>query len=77
MTLLLVFRYMFSRSNHHRSRVIRIMAGLAISTMIMLSIISLMDYMQSRGTEPLREIKSFPLVVSVSDAQDAGILCEE
>lgn len=77
MTLLLIFRYMFSRSNHHRSRVIRIMAGLAISTMIMLSIISLMDYMQSRGTEPLREIKSFPLVVSVSDAQDAGILCEE
>ena len=77
MVFLLSFRYMFSRSNRHRSRVIRIMAGLAISTMVMLSIISLMDYMQSRGTEPLREIKSFPLVVDVSDAQDVSILCEK
>lgn len=74
MTWMIVSRYMFSKANRHRGRTIRIMIGLALSTMIMLSIMSLMDHLQNMGIEPLRKIRSFPVVVRLSDDSQLATL---
>lgn len=77
MRLMLVLRYMFSPSNRHRARTVRIMAGLALSTMIVMVILSLMDFLQAGQLDRVRDIRSFPLTVSVSDKDEAYRLAKE
>lgn len=67
----LVSRYMFSRQNRHRGRVIRIMVSLALSTLVMMSVLAVMDYLQSDRIEGVKAVQSFPLVASASSLEEA------
>ena len=71
MTLRLVFRYRFSPANRHRGRTLRIMLGLALSTVLMLCVISIMDALQDGRMDAVREVRSFPVTVSVQSLDEA------
>jgi len=60
----LVLRYAFSRSNGHRARVIRIIATLALSLLVLVSVLSIMDYLQKSRFEDIRNVRSFSVVVN-------------
>ncbi len=77
MTGLVVWRYLFSKANRHRGRVVRIMISLALSTLIMLTILSVMDSMQSARTDALKRVRSFPVTVTVSSRDEAESLISE
>ena len=77
MTGLVVWRYLFSKANRHRGRVVRIMISLALSTLIMLTILSMMDSMQSARTDALKRVRSFPVTVTVSSRDEAESLISE
>lgn len=64
-------RYMFSKSNRHRGRTVRIMAGLAISTALMLTILSVMDFMQDTRFDSVKAVRSFPVTADVETEEEA------
>ena len=66
--LKIVERYLLSRTGHNRSRVRRIFIGLVLSTAVMLTVISIMDYLQSSRFETIKAVRSFPLTVSTDNA---------
>jgi len=62
-TLRIAFRYLFSSSNRHRGRSIRICVGLVVSSVVLISVISIMDYLQGDRFADIMKYKSFPVVV--------------
>lgn len=74
---LLVERYMFSRENRHRGRTVRIMLGLILSTLVMMTVLSVMDFLQEGRLSLVCSIQSFPVVVETDDPDEARALAEE
>lgn len=63
MMLSLALRYSFSRSNRHRRRAFRIVLTTALSTAVLLTVISIMNYLQGSRIERIRDVRSFDAVV--------------
>lgn len=74
---MILFRYLFSRQNRHRGRTVRIMVGLVISSVLMMCILSIMDWLQAGRMDVLRQVRSFPVTVEVEDETEAFGLVEE
>ena len=74
MTKDIVLRYLFSKHNRHLTRVVRITLTLALSTVIMLTILSIMDYMQSQQLDAVKQTRSFPVTVMADTPADAEAL---
>lgn len=74
MTTRLVFRYLLSPSNRHRSRTVRIIIGLAVSTLLMSVTLSVMEYLQSSRFDEVRRVQSFPVTVEVDSKDEAEAL---
>ena len=72
---MILFRYLFSRQNRHRGRTVRIMVGLVISSVLMMCILSIMDWLQAGRMDVLRQVRSFPVTVEVEDETEA--LCRQ
>lgn len=64
-------RYLFSHSGRNRSRNLRIFLGLTLSVIVMLTVISVMDYLQGSRFTFIRQVRSFPLTVECSDYETA------
>lgn len=64
----LVLRYLLSPAGHNRQRVIRIFIGLSLSMAVLLSVISIMDYLQSSRFSTIKEVRSFPVTVETDQA---------
>ena len=60
---LLFSRYLISHEPRHRSRNIRILLGLVFSTLVLSTVLSVMDYMQEGRFDELKSIRSFPVVI--------------
>ena len=76
MTWCLVFRYLLSHSNRHRSRTLRIIIGLAVSTLLMSVTLSVMEYLQSSRFDEVRRVQSFPVIVETSSLEEARALLD-
>ena len=63
MVLRLALRYSFSASNRHRGRVLRIVLSTAFSVAVLISVISVMDYLQGTRLRGVRDVRSFDAVV--------------
>lgn len=63
MIMFLASRYAFSKSAHHRASSIRIMITTALSLVVVVVIISIMDFLQDSRFKQIREVRSFDLVV--------------
>lgn len=70
-------RYLFSRTGRNRSRNVRIFLGLTLSMLVMLTVISVMDYLQNNRFEFIKQVRSFPLTVECDDYQSACDLASE
>ncbi len=76
MTWCLVFRYLLSHSNRHRSRTLRIIIGLAVSTLLMSVTLSVMEYLQSSRFDEVCRVQSFPVIVETSSLEEARALLD-
>ncbi len=68
--------YLFTSDRKERSRNIRIALGLVFSTMVLLSVLSVMDHLQNSRFTYIKKIRSFPVVVKDPDI-DTSSLKEE
>ncbi|MGN0905939.1 MAG: FtsX-like permease family protein [Bullifex sp.] len=75
--LCVVKGYLFTKNRKERSRNIRITAGLVFSTMVLLSVLSIMDHLQNSRFTYIKKIRSFPVVLKNPDIDDADSLKEE
>lgn len=75
MILRIVSRYLLSTAGHNRQRVMRIFIGLCLSTAVLLSVISIMDYLQNSRFSTIKQVRSFP--VTVETDQDGLARLEE
>lgn len=71
------FRYLFSRSGRNRSRNFRIFLGLTLSVIVMLTVISVMDYLQNNRFEFIKQVRSFPLTVECDDYETAAAVASD
>lgn len=76
MLLKIVSRYLLSPAGHNRQRVIRIFIGLCLSTAVLLSVLSIMDYLQSSRFATIKQVRSFPVTVD-TDAEGLAALKAE
>lgn len=63
MILRLSLRYSFSGYNRHRLRSIRIAVATALSAAVLLTVISIMGYLQDTRMESIRDTRSFEAVI--------------
>lgn len=63
-SLRLAWRYAFSRSNRHRSASLVITGGIAVGMMALLTMLSLMNSLQSELLEQVKSVESFHVQVS-------------
>lgn len=59
----LIIRYSFSRTEGHRARVIRIIVTLTLSLLVLVSVLSIMDYLQRSRFEDIKNVRSFSVIV--------------
>lgn len=69
-TLKLAWRYAFSNSNRHRSATLVIMFGIAVGMLAIISMLSLMNSLQSDLLDQVKSIESFHLQVSFPPSED-------
>ncbi len=69
--------YLFSKANRNRQRSVRIFLGLMLSAFVLLSVISVMDYLQNTRFKYIKMVRSFPLTVEVGDEEEALALLTE
>ena len=69
MILRLAFRYSFSPSARHSRSSLRIMMSMALSVAVLVSVISVMEYLQDTRLEAIRNVRSFDAVIA-GDAED-------
>ena len=70
MVLRLALRYSFSSSNRHRGSSFRIALSIALSVAVLLSVISIMDYLQGTRISGIREVRSFDAVIAGDLSED-------
>lgn len=63
----LLKRFSFSSSNRHRGKSIRIMVGMMLSTLSLITTISIMNYLQVNRFAAIREVRSFDLVLKAKE----------
>lgn len=73
----LVLRYAFSREANHRSRVVRTMILLSLSTVIFLTTLSLMASLQDRRFSLIKDTRSFDITVHTEDVDTIRSLYPE
>ena len=64
MILRLALRYSFSSSGRHRRSSLRIMVSTVLSVAVLLSVISIMEYMQLSRLDAIRSVRSFDAVIA-------------
>ena len=62
--------YLFSKNGKEASRNIRIALGLIFSTMVLLSVLSVMDHLQNSRFSYIQRIRSFPVVLKNPEQSD-------
>jgi lipoprotein-releasing system permease protein len=65
----IAYRYAFSKSNRHRSASLIIMLGLAIGMMALITLLALMNSLQSDLLDQVKSIESFHLQLSLTTAE--------
>lgn len=70
MILRLALRYSFSPSRRHRRSSLRILVSTALSVAVLLTVISMMEYMQGSRLDAIRAVRSFDAVIA-GDVRDA------
>lgn len=63
--------YLFSKANRNRQRSLRIFLGLMLSAFVLLSVISVMDYLQTTRFKYIKMVRSFPLTVEAGSEEEA------
>lgn len=76
-TSLLTFRYTFSKSNRNLSHSVRIIIGLALSTVVLLTVFSVMDFLQNEQFRTIKEVRSFPVSVLIDSSEKAQEILDE
>ncbi len=66
----IAYRYAFSKSNRHRSASLIIMLGLAIGMMALITLLALMNSLQSDLLDQVKSIESFHLQLSLTTADE-------
>ncbi len=66
----IAYRYAFSKSNRHRSASLIIMLGLAIGMMALITLLALMNSLQSDLLDQVKSIESFHLQLSLTTAEE-------
>lgn len=66
----LLKRFSFSSSNRHRGKSIRIMVGMMLSTLSLITTISIMNYLQVNRFAAIREVRSFDLVLRMKEGMN-------
>ena len=69
--------YLFSKNGKEASRNIRIALGLIFSTMVLLSVLSVMDHLQNSRFSYIKRIRSFPVVLKNPEKSDTEALKAE
>ena len=69
--------YLFSKNGKEASRNIRIALGLIFSTMVLLSVLSVMDHLQNSRFSYIKRIRSFPVVLKNPEQSDTEALKAE
>ncbi len=65
----IAYRYAFSKSNRHRSASLIIMLGLAIGMMALITLLALMNSLQSDLLDQVKSIESFHLQLSLTTSE--------
>ncbi|MCR5731326.1 MAG: hypothetical protein K6G51_00055, partial [Sphaerochaetaceae bacterium] len=73
---LLFNRYLVSHEPRHRGRNIRILLGLIFSTLVLSTVLSVMDYMQRGRFEDLKSVRSFPIVIEGGEEHYESLIDE-
>ncbi len=66
----IAYRYAFSKSNRHRSASLIILLGLAIGMMALITLLALMNSLQSDLLDQVKSIESFHLQLSLTTADE-------
>lgn len=73
----IAYRYAFSKSNRHRSASLIIVFGLAIGMMALITLLALMNSLQSDLLDQVKSIESFHLQLSLSTTENIGEITEK
>ena len=73
----IAYRYAFSKSNRHRSASLIIVFGLAIGMMALITLLALMNSLQSDLLDQVKSIESFHLQLSVTSNENIGEITQK